>query len=129
DETGDEQQDPEQVLEGYIVNIKVTDTTNKPVGGAHVTIHSEVQEATTDEDGIARFENVEPGQHRVLVAYGGYEGEQSIHLSGDNKEFNLSITIERKSVLTSPTVKAIIGGLGVIIFVLLVLLVRARARQ
>lgn len=119
----------QETVGGYSINIKVTDTTQKPVSGAKVIIHSKVQETTTDENGVARFENVEPGDHRVLVAYNGFEGEQSINLTGDVKEFSLNITVEQKNVLTSPLVVAIIGGLGLVILVLVILLVRARARK
>lgn len=115
--------------DSYSVNIKVTDTKQKPIGGAKVTIHSKVQETTTDENGIARFEDVEPGDHRVLVAYNGFEGEQSINLTGDVKEFNLSITVEQKNVLTSPLVMAIIAGFSLVVLVLVILLIRTRSRK
>jgi hypothetical protein len=112
--------------DNFIVNIKVTDKSQKPVKGAKVTIHSTVQERTTDEDGFARFENVESGDHNVLVAYDGFEGEQRINLTGDVKEFNLTITLEQKAILTSPLVLTIGGGMGCIILVLIVLLLRNR---
>lgn len=116
-------------MEGYTVNIKVTDPKQKPIVGASVTIHSSVQTAKTDEQGIARFSNVEPGDHRVLVAYNGYEGEQHINLTGDVKEFSLHITVEPKNVLASPQVIALVAGLGIVIVVLGVLLLRARRKN
>lgn len=128
--TGDGSEDSDQsdsettTPESYKVNIKVKDDNDQPVAGAKVTMHSEVQEATTDEEGIARFENVEPGEHRVLVAYDGYEGEQSLNLTGDNEEFNLTITIKKQNVLTSPIVLAIIGGFSLLVIVLAILLFR-----
>jgi hypothetical protein len=122
EQTGDE----ETAIDGYSVNVKVTDKTQKPVEGAKVTIHSKVQEATTDSTGLARFTNVEPGDHRVLIAYNNYEGEQSINLSGDVKEFNLNVTIQQKSVLTSPLVLAIISGMSLVIIILVVLLLKSK---
>ena len=62
---------------GYDVKVKVVDTNKKPVEGAKVTIHSKVQETVTNKDGIAQFKNVEAGDHKVLIAYNNFEGEQS----------------------------------------------------
>lgn len=114
---------------GYAVNIKVTNKDKQPVEGAKVTIHSKVQETTTDASGIARFENVEPGDHRVLIAYKNFEGEQSLNLTGDVKEFNLNIVVEQKNVLTSPIVMGVVGGMGLVILILVFLLLRARSRK
>jgi len=123
------EEDLNEAVGGYSVNVKVTDKTQKPVEGAKVTIHSKVQEARTNKDGVAKFSNVEPGDHRVLIAYNNYEGEQSINLTGDVKEFNLNVTIQQKSVLTSPLVLAIIGGMSLVIIVLVVLLLKAKSRK
>lgn len=114
--------------EGYIVNIKVTDTNKQAVGGAKVTMHSKVQETTTDENGIARFTNVEPGDHKVFIAYNGFEGEQSLNLTGDVKEFNLNVTVEAENVLLAPQVLIGAGVLLFIIVVLFILLMRARSK-
>ena len=65
---------------GYDVKVKVVDTNKKPVEGAKVTIHSKVQETTTNKDGVAEFKNVEAGDHKVLIAYDNFEGEQSVNL-------------------------------------------------
>ena len=125
-----EQTDKEEAaLNNYIVNVNVVDADQNPVGGATVTIHSDPQEATTDENGVVRFKHVEPGQHRVLVAYNGYEGEQSIFLQGDNKEFTLNITLEMKNILASRLVMAIIAGMGLVIVVLVIFLLRARSKR
>lgn len=100
---------------GYEVNVKVTDDSNKPIGGAKVTMHSKVQETTTDENGIAHFENVEPGDHRVIIAYNGFEGEQSINLTGDVKEFNLTVTVKQMNPFLSKPVMIVIALLATII--------------
>lgn len=110
----------------YKLNIKVKDDQDKPVAGAKVTIHSKVQETVTDENGVAKFENVEPGDHKVLVTYDGYEGEQNINLTGDNQEFNLNITVTKQSILKSPTVLFIVGGLSLVIVALVVILVKKK---
>ncbi|MFZ3301085.1 MAG: carboxypeptidase regulatory-like domain-containing protein [Microgenomates group bacterium] len=111
---------------GYDVNIKVTNTKQEPVAGAKVTIHSDPKDATTDEDGIAKFTGVEAGDHKVLIAYNNFEGEQSINLSGDTKEFNLNITVNEKKVLLSPFAYGVIGVLILVITVLIVQLQKKR---
>lgn len=116
-------------LENYIVNVNVFGKDQKPVGGATVTMHSDPQEAITDENGKVRFESVKPGEHRVLVAYDGYEGEQSIFLTGDTKEFTLNITLEMKNILMSRLFMAIVGAMGVIIALLTFFLLRARFKK
>jgi lysophospholipase L1-like esterase len=114
---------------GYTVKIKVVDKQNKPVSGAKVIIHSNVQEATTDENGIVNFSNVEPGDHRVLVSYDNYEGEQSFSLTGEMKDFNLDVTIKKKSMFTSPIFLKIVGSLSAIIIVLIFFLLKFKSKK
>lgn len=83
-------------------------------------MHSKVQEAITDKDGIAQFSNVEPGDHRVLIAYENFEGEQSINLSGDVKEFALNVTVQEKPLSLSPLAWGIIGIMGIAIVILII---------
>lgn len=112
--------------EGYEVKVKVIDEKKKPIEGAKVILHSNPREAITDNQGIARFTNVEKGEHRVIIAYNNYQGEQSINLTGDVKEFNLNVQVKPTNVFTSPLVLGVIGGLVLIIIVLLVFLIRKK---
>lgn len=80
-------------ITNYDVKIKVVDENQKPIVGAKVILHSDPMETTTDKNGIATFSNVEKGDHKLLIAYGEFKGEQSINLSGDNKETNLNIVV------------------------------------
>lgn len=127
---GDEPAPAEQDQDGYEVNVKVVDTNQEPVKGAKVTLFSEPKEAVTGSDGVARFEGIERGEHRVLIAYNNYEGEQSIYLSGNDnaKVFDINVTIEPKNVLLSTQVLVIIGILTLVIVTLLTLLIRAKRR-
>jgi LysM repeat protein len=129
----DEQAKTEEEIksEGLDVNVKVIDTKKQPVKGAKVTLHSDPKEAVTDENGIAKFSGVESGEHKVLIAYNDYEGEQSIYLTAteSQKEFNINITIEPKSVMFSTQVKVIIGILAFVIVTLFILLLRAKKRN
>lgn len=113
----------------YDVKVKVVDTAKKPVEGAKVTIHSTVQEATTNKDGIAEFKNVEAGEHRILIAYKNFEGEQSVNLTGDVKEIDLNVTVQQKAVVLSPLVYGIIGIMALVIITLSVLLIKAKRKR
>ena len=103
---------------GYNIRVKVVDTNKKPVEGVKIAIHSEGQGATTNEDGIAEFKNIERGEHRVLISYDNFEGEQAVNLTGDVKTFDLNITIQEKRAALSPLVQGIIGVMGIMIIAL-----------
>ncbi len=125
---GSQEQSGTKKEEGYHLNVKVIDEKNDPIKGAKITIHSKVQESITDDNGLVRFEDVEQGQHQVLIAYNGYQGEQTVNLTGDIKEFNLNFTIQMKPVLFAPQVLIIIGVMGSVIVVLTFLLWRSKSR-
>lgn len=131
--TGDEEGEAEDgdVLEGFNVNIKVTDQELKPVEGAIVTLHSDPKEATTNENGVATFTGIEQGEHRVIIAYNNYEGGQTINLTPDEntKEFNINITIQTKNILFSKEVITIVGISVLVITILLVLLIKAKKKK
>ncbi len=118
------EEEPEDQTQTYQVNIKVKDKNDSPVVGAKVTIHSEVQEDITDENGMAHFTNVESGDHTILIAYDGFNGEESLNLSGDVKEFNLTVNVKPQNVFVAPQVLAVLGVLFLIIVILIVLLLR-----
>jgi len=115
--------------QGYDVKVKVTDTSNIPVEGAKVTMHSKVQEATTDKNGIALFHNVEQGDHKVLIAYDGYKGEQSLNLTGEIKEFDLNVKVQKDNLQISPLAFGIIGIMGIVIIGLIILLIRTKRKE
>lgn len=119
----EQEKDAEKIIieDDYKVKVKVLDEDNNPVKGAQVTLHSKIQQATTDENGIASFENVEHGNHRLIIAYQGYTGEQSLSLSGDVTEFSLEVTIKNQNILLSPVYIWTVAILGVIITILLIL--------
>ncbi len=112
----------------YYFKIKVVDTKGNPISGVNVTLHSTPRQITTNENGIAEFSNVEPGQHEVLIVYDGYEGKESINLTGNVKEFELTIKVKKENILLSPQAIAIIGIMAIIIATLTILLIKARKR-
>ncbi len=110
------------------MKVKVIDTQKRPVPGAKITLHSNVQEAVTNNEGIAEFTNVEQGEHRVIIAYNGFNGEQSVNLTGDVKEFDLNVTVKPSALTLSPLAIALIIVLGFAVLVLVSLLIRTRRR-
>jgi len=92
------------VSDGLKVQVKVVDTKDNPIENAKVTIHSKVQEAWTNSDGIAEFNQVEPGDHQVIIDYDNYQGEQNVNLS-DNPEIKihrLDIVVKKQKFNFSP---------------------------
>lgn len=114
---------------GYDVKVKVVDTSKKPVEGATVTLHSNPQTTITDKNGVASFSNVEAGDHKVLIAYNNFEGEQSINLTGNVKEFDLNVTVQQKAIALSPLAYGIIGVMGLVIIGLIILLVKNKRKE
>ena len=121
--------DAQQKHTGYDVNVRVMDNQQKPVKGAEVTLHSTPRRAITDAKGVASFTGVEAGQHQVLIAYDGYEGEQTVNLQGDVKALNLTVTVQRKAIALSKLAWIIIGILSAIAVVLGVLLYKSKRNR
>lgn len=120
----------ESKKKGYAVAIKVHDN-GTPIGGATVELHSTPQKSVTDKNGIARFENVEKGNHTVYLSYDGYTGEEKITLDGENTNVDVSIavTLQQNKFFLSTQALAIIAVLLGIIGILIVLLVKKKKDQ
>lgn len=110
----------------YDLNIKVTDTKGHPLKGIQVTVHSTPKQATTDKDGLAKFQGLEQGEHQILISSSQGQGEETINLSGDTKEFNVSIQLNPSNTFISPLALTIIGCLVAVIVVLVVVTVKKR---
>ncbi len=112
---------------GYTVAIKVHDN-GTPIGGATVELHSTPQRSVTDKNGIARFENVERGQHTVYLSYNGYNGEEKITLDGDDSDVDIAIavTLQQNKLFLNPQALTIIVLLMGIIGVLVVLIMKKK---
>lgn len=113
---------------GYIINIKVLDQKNDPVVGAKVSIHSDVREALTDESGVARFENIELGEHQVVVAYEGYEGKQNLQLNGEDNEIHLTIKVKKKDLVINPFFTSIMGVFVTMLTISLIFIFNVRKK-
>ncbi len=90
--TSDQQPVPVQPT-SYDLEVKVVNQANQPVWGAQVTLHSQVQQTTTDREGIARFVNVEPGPHQISIAYQGYQGTLDVDLQGKVEELKFEVQV------------------------------------
>lgn len=119
--------------EGTKLDILVKDSNDKPLGGVHVTLHSKVQEATTDENGIAKFQNVEPGDHRVILAYDNYKGEQKLTVNGEQREQILTLQVQMNNGFSTKLAWTLFIVMGIIItilsFILIILLKRRKKHQ
>lgn len=123
----DELDSPEPVaLLGHTVIVKVIDTNKNPVSGATVELHSTPRSTVTDDDGIARFENVERGNHKIVINQNGQIGEQFISVDDDeNQEYQFTVEIKPVSPFRDFKVIGVIGFL-VLLIVGLVVLIRLR---
>lgn len=119
----------EDIILGVNVKIKVVDGEKKPVEGAKVTLHSTPRETVTDKEGIARFEKVETGEHRVIITYQNQKGEQEINLQDDPNlgEVDFAIQLKSTSPFKEPSVMATIGGLALALIAVIGLLLKRRS--
>jgi hypothetical protein len=115
--TDTKQNEAQQEVAGYTVKVTVLNQQDQPVAGAKVTLHSKVQEAITDSAGLAVFKNVEKGDHQVIIAYNGFEGEQALNLTGDVTEFALEIKVKEQNVVLSPVYIWTVAILGTVILI------------
>jgi uncharacterized membrane protein YuzA (DUF378 family) len=64
-----------------------------------------------------------------LIAYNNFEGEQSVNLTGNVKEFDLNVTVSQKAIVLSPLAYGIIGIMGLVMIGLIVLLIKAKRKK
>ncbi|HET8709311.1 MAG TPA: carboxypeptidase-like regulatory domain-containing protein [Candidatus Saccharimonadales bacterium] len=59
---------------GFTVYLTVFDKNHEPLQGKTVTLHSTPMSATTDDNGVVKFDNVAPGSHHLE-----YDADGKIH--------------------------------------------------
>ena len=106
-------------VQRFEVEIIVKDDKGHSIPKAAVTLYSEPKHATTDENGIARFAEVEPGDHRVEIAYDGYYGEKEFTLKGNVEKFQVEITATPQNPFLRPQVVVVLGILILAIMLLI----------
>ena len=119
----------EEQLQAYTVKVKVVDTDTNPLEDAKVTLYSEPKEALTDSNGEVTFNDIEEGEHRLVVNYKGQTGEQNLNLKGDVEVFDFTIQIKPTNPLTSPLVLTIIGILVLVIITLYIRMQRMKKEK
>lgn len=105
-----------------VLDVKVLGEDKRPVVGATVTLHSKIQTAKTGKDGIAHFENVEKGEHKVSLAYNGYKGEQKLTLDGSKKQETLTVEVKLTG-FSLPFVITVIVVMGLIIVAAIIVII------
>lgn len=110
---------------GYGVRLKVEDMWKRPVEGAKVALYSKVQVATTNKEGIAEFKNVEPGEHKVVISYGSYEGELVLNVTEEINEFVVDASILKIPIYNS-SLNYRIMVIAILVLVLLAVLAKYR---
>ncbi len=116
--------------EGYELVVEVIHE-GKPVEGATVEVHSTPRKTTTDKDGIARFPDMEKGEHTVFLSYEGFQGKEQITLDGKDKDVTMSFTVELQpsNTFLSPLALGIIAVLCIGILILFILLKKRRKKS
>ncbi len=103
------------------VSIKVEDENKNAVQGAVVTLYSTPRQEITDVNGIAHFNSVESGEHRVVIEYRNKKAEQTIFVPSDGDEISFSIEVKP----ANPTYNRwAIAGIGVLAVLAIFLIVR-----
>ena len=104
---------------GYDLDVKVLANAGTPMKGVSVTLHSTPMTSVTNDEGIAHFSGVEEGKHTIYLAYGNYSGGgQSVSLTGNNKNIEVTMQISLTSGFNSPKVIGVIIIMGSIICIL-----------
>lgn len=65
------------------VPVKVVGSDGRPLAGARAVLYSTPRTATTNENGIAIFTDVEVGEHRLVIAYKDKIGFQRLIVEAD----------------------------------------------
>jgi iron complex outermembrane receptor protein len=92
------------------LEVKVTDTDGKAVSGASVTLRPSNRQATSGDDGVARFENVTPGAYDVGVRGSGYAPTRKDVTVSEGGQTSLPVTLSpqvhlSESVTVSPNAR------------------------
>ncbi|OGY23208.1 MAG: hypothetical protein A2172_02405 [Candidatus Woykebacteria bacterium RBG_13_40_15] len=77
---------------GYSIQIKVSDPAGKPLSGIKVKIYPGLEEATTDKEGIVKFEDISLGKHGVNLTSGEetFGAEIDVKASKSRQEYQVT---------------------------------------
>jgi len=106
----------------YDINVTILDKEGNPLKDVKITLYSDPKETYTDEQGIARFENVNKGEHELVINNKGKEMSQNINVKGEKDELNFKVTIENES--STSTNWGLIIGIVLVLSVIIFFLIR-----
>ncbi|MBP6882147.1 MAG: LysM peptidoglycan-binding domain-containing protein [Candidatus Levybacteria bacterium] len=129
DEVSADKAKNELTQEGTRLDVLVKDTSGGPLEGVTVTLHSKVQISKTNKEGIAKFTNVEPGDHKVILAYKNYNGEQKLNVDGSKTEQVLTLQVQMNNGFSSPLVIVVVTLLILTILYLLFIILKKRKKK
>lgn len=101
---GPDETNENTLSDAYKLRVKILDENSTPIENAKVTIYPEKMESATDKEGFVIFEKLNGGDHTITVNSNGYEGSESINLTGTVKDQTLTIQVKPTNKLFSPTV-------------------------
>ena len=95
----------------YDITLKVMHE-GKPLVNAEVELHSDVQRAKTNNEGIAVFKEVVKGIHTLKIVKDAYAAEEKLTVEGDDQQYDVAINVQmKKELLPTWGWIAIIAGL------------------
>lgn len=62
------------------VRFRILDQNGKPISGLLITLHSDPKQATTDENGIVIFKDVESGNHQITLEHEGVKVAKKVFI-------------------------------------------------
>ena len=123
----------EEIGGNVSLQVKVVDGASRAVNGAKVTLFSDPIERVSDSDGIAHFESVPRGVHRLSIVSNGLVGEREISLENEQiEEFRITVEIKPRAWYEPLYVKILISLIviiSVIFFIMVFLLSKKRSQS
>ena len=111
---------------GYTVNIKVLDSSKKPVANANVTIGGAL--AITNAKGNADFANIGAGDQPVTININGNKQDGTISVRREEKQIQeFSLTVKKAATMDWISI-SLIAGLVITIVLVAIIVIRKRMR-
>jgi hypothetical protein len=109
---------------GYSIQIKVVEPTGNPVSGVKVKLYPGLEEGTTDNEGLVKFEDISLGKHTVELTLGDATASDKIDVkdSKDTQDYQLT-AFAGKTTLGGILQISLLGGVLVLFAALIAVLV------
>lgn len=99
------------VTRGYKISVEILDDQNQPIKNLPVTLNSETRNATTNNNGVAVFTDIAPGQHAISFEHDSRRHVNQIEVSdtlgltdGKNVADNQNVPLQSYSIVAEFTV-------------------------